>query len=95
MTESTTLLWGIDFLSGDDINRVTYQSGTDPIGQEYATKRGTAGDIYHFNLTSKSPLSSTMTTNIPTDLSGATVSCSNGLQGSDNVAILALHRKYE
>ena len=92
MTESTTLHWGIDFSSGqslEDIDRVVYLP-TDPIGRDMvATTRGT---VYHFNLTSKSPLTSTMSTNTPTDLSGATVSCSiNGEQNSPDMATLVLH----
>ena len=94
VTESTTLLWDIDFLSGDGIDRVLYES-TDQIGTEdHGINRGT-GVAYIFNLTSQSPLASTMTTNTSTDLSGATVSCSNGLQTSADVAILVLRGKCE
>ena len=85
MTESIILLWEIDFLSGDGIDRVSYYL-SDPSGlNQYATHGGT-DVIYHLNLTSMSPLTSTMTTSTPTDISGATVSCSNGFQSSASVA---------
>ena len=74
---STALLWDVDFLSGSDINRVTFVIG-DPIGREFSPMNRGTGIVYKFNLTSKSPLTSTMITNTPTDLSGATVSCSDG-----------------
>ena len=96
VTESTTLQWDVtDFtiLSNDHINRVQFFS-TDSIGRElYIFIQGT-GAVYNFRLISTSPLTSTMTTNMLTDLSGATVSCSNGLQSSADVATLALHGKY-
>ena len=96
MNETSTLHWDIDFLSHQDINRVVYLP-TDPIGHNLvATNRGTGpGVVYHFNLTSKSPLTSTMSTSVPADLYGATVSCSEGQQMSaDNdivMATLTLH----
>ena len=90
VNESTTLYWGIDFLSDENVDRVTYFL-SDPTGQDQsATNEGT-GVVYNFNLTSKSPLTSTMTTDTPTDLSGARVSCSNGVENSADVATLALH----
>ena len=92
MTESTTLRWDVDFLSGDDINRVTFFLG-DAIGREFSPMNRGTGVVYKFNLTSKSPLSSTMTISTPADLSGATVSCSSGVQSSADVAILALNGK--
>ena len=92
VNEISTLRWGIDFLSDHkDIDRVIYLP-TDPIGHSLvATNRGT-GVNYHFNLTSKSPLTSTMSTSTPTDLSGATISCSNGygVQNSVDMATLLL-----
>ena len=95
-TSTVTLHWDIDFLrfSGQDpdINRVVYLP-TDPIGHNLvATNRGT-DVVYQFNLTSKSPLTSTMSTSTPTDLSGATVSCSEGQQNlmSANMDRLVLH----
>ena len=91
VTESSTVHWGIDFLSGENIDRLTYFLA-DPIGHDqYATNGGT-GVGYHFNLISKSPLTSTMTTDIPTDLSGATVSCYDGVPTSESadVAMLTL-----
>ena len=88
VTESTTLHWDVDFLSGDDINRVTFIL-SDTIGRELSPmNRGTGVNVYKFNLTSNSPLTSTMTTNTPTDLAGATISCSNGAQSSADVATL-------
>ena len=96
VNESTSLHWSIDFLSGKDVDRVTYLP-TDPTGlNQLVTNEGTQSSIeYHFNLTFKSPLTSTMTVNTPTDLSGATVSCSSGvqLQASTDVATLDLHGK--
>ena len=80
----------------DGIDRVLYES-TNQIGtdsEDHGINRGT-GVAYIFNLTSQSPLASTMTTNTSTDLSGATVSCSNGLQSSADVAILVLRGKCE
>ena len=87
VTESTTLHWDVDFLSGDNINRVTFFLG-DAIGREFSPMNRGIDTMYKFNLTSTSPLTSTMTTNTPTDLSGATVSCSNGAQSSADVATL-------
>ena len=97
MNESTALHWSIDFLSGKDIDRVTYLS-TYPTGLVYlVANEGTQSSVdYHFNLTSKSPLTSTMTTDTPTDLSGATVFCSRSeeVQSSENdTAKMALHSK--
>ena len=72
---TTDLSWDIDFLSGRDIHRIAYSS-SDPIGTPlHATSNGI---VYSFNLTSKSPLTSTMTTIASTDLIGATVSCQDG-----------------
>ena len=96
VNESTTLLyWDIDFLSGHyGIDRILYES-TNQVGTKVlASNRGT-GVVYEFNLTSQSPLTSTMTTNMSTDLSGATVSCSNGFQMSADVAMLVLNSMYE
>ena len=92
MTESTTLHWDIvRFSSGLDIDRVVYFC-TDPIGHDLLAINHGTGVAYHFNLTSKSPLTSTMSTSTPADLSGATVSCSEGQQiSADNMATLTLH----
>ena len=91
VNETSTLHWDIDFLSSQKIDRVAYLP-TDPIGRPLVAANGGTGVVYHFNLTSKSPLTSTMATSTPTDLSGATVSCSEGEQMSaDNIAILTLH----
>ena len=95
MSHQLYIHWGIDLLGIEDIDRVTYLAA-DPTGFHLeAANRGT-GVVYHFNLTSKSPLTSTMTTNTPTDLSGATVSCSDGAGDSAdrNVAILHGKRPY-
>ena len=87
VNESETLSWDIDFSSGQDIERVNYLS-TDKIYQNlYAINRGT-GIEYHFNLTSKSPFTSTMTTDTPTDLSGARVLCYDEVQSSPSVLML-------
>ena len=71
MTGSTTLRWDIEFLSGSDINRVTFFLD----GREFSP-----GAVYKFNHMSRSPLTSTMTTYTPTDLSGAIVLHSDGVQ---------------
>ena len=93
MTESTILQWDIDFLSdSDDIERVLYES-TDQIGAKQHATSDTG--MYEFSLISQSPLTSTMTTNTSTDLSGATVSCSNRLESSADVAMLVLRGKDE
>ena len=76
VVNTTTLSWDIDCLSSSDIERVAYIS-SDPVGQLLsASSRET---WYHFNLTSKSPLTSTMTTIASTELSGATLSCRDGI----------------
>jgi hypothetical protein len=92
VNETSTLHWKIDFSSGQILDRLVYLP-TDPIGHQLvATNRGT-GVEYHFNLTSKSPLTSTMSTSTPSDLSGATVSCSNGVDNFADKATLVLHGK--
>ena len=73
---TTVLSWDIDFLSGHDINRVSFFA-SDSIGRHFSPRRS-QGMVYTFNLTSKSPLTSTMITTASTDLSGATVSCQDG-----------------
>ena len=92
MNETSTLGWEIDFLSHQDIDRVVYLP-TDPIGHNLVATNGGTGVVYQFNLTSKSPLTSTMSTSTPTDLSGATVSCFEGQQMSaaNVMATLILH----
>ena len=91
MTETSTLSWEIDFLSDHkDIDRVVYLH-TDPIGHNLVATNGGTGVVYYFNLTSKSPLTSTMSTSTPTDLSGAIISCSNRVQDSADMAMLVLH----
>ena len=62
-----------------DIERMAYFPD-DPIGSIlHATSLAT---LYTFNLTSKSPFISTMTTIASTDFYGATVSCGDGLTDS-------------
>ena len=89
VNESETLRWDIDFSSGHLIERVAF-SQSDTIGQVQTPTHDHEGTrvAYHFNFTSKSPLTSTMTTSMPTDLSGATVSCSDRLQysGDEDIA---------
>ena len=95
---STTLNWDIDFsspTSDDDLDRIAFYD-SDTIGYQFTlTAQGTDA-VYTFNLTSKSPLTSTMTTNKSTDLSGATVSCSKRLQvaSSADTDKLTLPSKY-
>ena len=90
ISTTITLHWDIDFLSGDDLNRVSFFK-SDKTGKNYTFMNRGTGIVYHFNLTSKCPLTSTMTTNTPTDLSGARISCSlNGTQSSADVTRLIL-----
>ena len=78
VVNTTTLSWDIDFLSSSDIDRVAYIS-SDPVGQSLSVSSRETLSQYHFNLTSKSPLTSTMTTIASTELSGATLSCRDGI----------------
>jgi hypothetical protein len=88
--------WDIDFLSGPNINRVIYHH-TDSIGNNLLAINRGDDVLYYFNLTSMSPFTSTMSTSTPSDLSGATVSCSIEIRiqntAADNVAMLALNGK--
>ena len=71
-----TLRWDIDFLSSSNIIQKVEYLPDDPIGTLlHATIHET---VYNFNLTSRSPLTSTMTTIKSTDLYGATVTCRSG-----------------
>ena len=81
MTESltTSLHWSIDFSSGKNLHRVTFLPG-DPTGQHLLAINSGTGIVYHFNLTSRSPPTSIMTTNTPTDLFGTIVSCSDAVE---------------
>ena len=93
MTESVSLHWSIDFLRGENINRISFLPG-DPAGHhQHAINSGT-GVEYDFNLTSRSPLTSIMTINTPTDLFGAIVSCSDAVEHPADVATLDLNGKY-
>ena len=89
VVNTTVLSWDIDFLGHrDDIDRVHFDTN-DFIGKQLnvLTSQGT---VYTFNLTSKSPLSSTMTTNASTDISGATISCRDGHSSSAHVDTLGV-----
>ena len=87
VVNTTVLSWDIDFLSSHDINRVAYFPD-DPIGRiQHATSQGA---VYNFTLTSKSPLTSTMTTIASIDLSGAIVSCRDGFASSANMDTLVV-----
>ena len=89
VVNTTVLSWDIDFLTGDDINRVLFFP-SDHIGRQFEISPQTSqGTVYIFNLTSKSPLMSTMTTNASAELSGATVSCQDGY-GSANMETLVV-----
>ena len=89
VVNTTGLSWDIDFLgSHDDINRVYFDTNNF-IGRQLnvLTDQGTE---YIFNLTSKSPLTSTMMTNASTDISGATISCRDGHSSSAHVDTLVV-----
>ena len=75
--ELTTLRWDIYFINDFMINGVSFYQN-DNIGRHFRPKNVGTDVAYHFNLTSTSPLTSTMTTDTPTDLSEAIVSCSDG-----------------
>ena len=94
---STTLNWDIDFSSLiiNDLNRIVFHN-SDTIGRQFTPMVQGTDAVYTFNLTSKSPLTSTMTTNKSTDLSGATVSCSKRLPvaSSADTDKLTLPSKY-
>jgi hypothetical protein len=92
VVNTTTLSWDIDFLSGHDIDRVVYLLN-DPVGHLLsASKRGQFVTQYDFNLTSKSPLTSTMTTIVSADLHGSTLSCRDGVDTDhDSVHVYTLH----
>ena len=76
MVNTTILSWDIDFLSGSGIDRVAYFSN-DQVG--FLLSASNRGIQYHFNLTSKTPLTSTMTTVASADLHGSTLSCGDGI----------------
>ena len=90
VVNTNELSWDIDFLSSPDIDRVAYFASVDPIGHPQRASSRPQGTAYMFNLTSKSPLTSTMTTNASTDLSGATISCRDGLTGSFHIDTLVV-----
>ena len=90
VVNTTVLSWDIYFLSGDNINRVEF-SPSDSVGRHRQLSPHTRqGTVYTFNLTSKSPLTSTMTTIASTDLSGATISCQDGVSGSFHMDTLVV-----
>ena len=79
VVNTTMLSWDIDFLSSSDIDRVVYLPN-DPVGHLLrASSHGQFETWYHFNLTSKAPLTSTMTTIVSADLHGSTLSCGDGI----------------
>lgn len=82
------LIWNVDFLVGtsDDINRVLFSSNDGQFQVVFHDKQDHS-IVYSFMVMSSSPLlMSTMTTNTPTNLPGARVSCSNGLSHLQNSA---------
>ena len=87
----TELQWEIDFLRGPETASITerYFSSHTIIGsgREITTLRATT---YSFNLTSTSPLISTMTTNVPRDLNGAMVTCQDGFTNAALTDIIIL-----
>ena len=88
VVNTTVLSWDIYSLSGDNVNRVVFYP-SDSIGRQLSS-RTSQGTVYTFNLTSKSPLTSTMTTIASTDLSGATISCRDGITGSFHIDTLVV-----
>ena len=78
--ESTTLEWDVDFLTGEDFNRVIFilieEERAEPRDIHRLHDQNLTGVVYRFMVISLSPFMSTMTTNTSTDLSGARVSCS-------------------
>ena len=89
VVNTTVLSWDITFLSShDDINRVSFFI-SDSIGRQFSP-RTSQGMVYTFNLTSKSPFTSTMTTIASTDLPGATISCRDGFTSSAHVDTLVV-----
>ena len=90
VVNTTVLSWDIYFLNGDNFNRVSFYS-SDSIGRYRQLSSHTSqGTVYTFNLTSKSPLTSTMTTIASTDLSGAMISCRDGITGSFHMDTLVV-----
>ena len=87
VNQTNTLLWEIDFLTIPDINRVGYFQN-DLVGQRL--QASSEDIVINFNLTSKSPLTSTMTTIASPDLSGARVSCLDGLSSEARVNSLVV-----
>ena len=82
VNQTDTIQWEIDFLTIPDINRVGYFQN-DPVGQRL--QAFSEDIVINFNLTSKSPLTSTMTTIASPDLYGAKVSCLDGLSSEAQV----------
>ena len=86
VVNTTMLSWDIDFLSSSDIDRVVYLPN-DPVGHLLrASSHGQFETWYHFNLTSKAPLTSTMKTTVSADLHGSTLSCGDGI-ATDSVHV--------
>ena len=83
VNQTDTLRWEIDFLTIPDINRIGYFHN-DPVGQRL--QAFSEDIVVNFNLTSKS----TMTTIASPDLSGARVSCFDGLTSEAQVDSLVV-----
>ena len=81
VVNTTVLSWDIDFLNSPSIDRIAYFPD-DLIGTQLHAAACGLETRYSFNLTSKSPLTSTMTTIVSTDLYGATISCQDGFASS-------------
>ena len=89
VVNTTVLSWDIEFFgSRDNIDRVHFDIN-DFIGRQFNV-RTSQGPVYIFNLTSKSPLTSTMTTISSTDISGATISCRDGHSSTAHVDTLVV-----
>ena len=83
--ESLSLEWDIDFLAGDDINRVFLSHDE----EHRELTRVPTGVVYRFMATSsRFQIMSTMTTNTSTDLSGARVSCSGRSRHPQSSAVM-------
>ena len=72
----SSMEWDVDFLTGEDINRVILTHIEEERDIHLLHNQGPATVVYRFTVTSLSPFMSTMTTNTSTDLSGARISCS-------------------
>ena len=80
--------WEIHFSGDNMIERVNFFL-SDTIKRPISVMNVGTGVIYHFNLISKSPLTSTMTTDTPNDLSGAKVICSDEIDADACMTLLS------